>query len=126
MATLERRVMVMKWWGWLLATPGALLWLAKTALFIIGASTAPEDFTLLLQKLGGAAAFVQRQPGWEHYLITTAMILGFALIVRGRRTSHPDATSVAPSTTTPGPTITSHNQSGGITAHTVNREDKHV
>ncbi len=112
--------------GWLLAGPGALLWIAKTALFLVGASTAPEDFALLPGKFADVAAFIQRQPALAFYLVTSAMVVvGLAIVFRRPNADEAPTNAAAPPAT-PGVTITSHNQSGGITAHTVNREDRNV
>lgn len=110
-----------KIWGWVLIIIGVALDAVKLILFLVGASTAPEDFALLPGKAAEVAAFVARQPAFAFYGAATVMVIVGLLLARPRSDK-----TVSASSATPSVTINSHNQSGGITAHTVNREDKNV
>lgn len=93
-----------------------LLQVVKAALFFIGSSTVIEDAVLLPEKARAMMQFIEAQPGLVFYGFFSALglfCLWLAFRSPGRKTPP----------TTPnggGTSISSHNQSGGVTAHTVN------
>lgn len=88
----------------------------KLALFLIGSSTVIEDAQLLPGKVGAVMDFIAAQPAFAFYGFFTC--LGLLCLWLAFRPAYSKA---SPSSSNEGSTtISSHHQSGGVTAHTVN------
>ena len=103
--------------GWFLFTTSTAISIIKFALWAIGTSTVLDDAVLLPEKGRMMVAFIAGQPALGFYgFFVLIAVLGLWLALR-RAAPHYNRTALGPGQ---GGGVTSYNQSGGVTAHTVN------
>lgn len=102
--------------GWFLFLASSAMEVIKFGLWAVGTSTVVEDVELLPEKVRSVLGFIEQQPAVAFYGFFALMAgVGLWLAIR-----QPRAISEAKQSDTGRGGVTSYNQSGGITAHTVN------